>query len=403
MKKKRNQCYLLLGSILMLLVACLCSATFVKDNLNHASEKKCFESIYKNTSIDYIVPGPSFSQIEEIEKSNSTGITAITPYYETTTEVVINGKPVSGTSILFPFVEKIQFTPYCPARISAGAVTFGGGDAIVDQAYADRNNCDIGDLASILIAGHEYKFTIKSIAEKNTFYESGTIALILSADQASEIESAGIKYSAAYISASDQTKCKAYLYSEYKPLARLKDRSEFESDDVYSQHLQNFNDADWSKEITNCQENYKALSVKYENVQASITVNIGIMTVIVAIVIIVFNSILLTKDSIKSFMKTMIVKKSGTKKAVKKFYRTGITANMILFCLACTWIYIFLAQKTHTQLFDLQAANCVIPCLVAIISSVLMIGITSSYVEKHYKIRTVKRSDSTEEIRVEVV
>ena len=48
-------------------------------------------------------------------------------------------------------------------------------------------------------------------------------------------------------------------------------------EDVYNQHLQNFNDADWSKEITNCQENYKVLSVKYENVQTGIWTNIIIM------------------------------------------------------------------------------------------------------------------------------
>ena len=193
------------------------------------------------------------------------------------------------------------------------------------------------------------------------------------------------------------------MYSEYKPLSRLKDRAEFDSEEVYNQHVQNFNEADWSKEITNCQENYKALSVKYENVEESIWRNIVIMAVIIAVVIIVFNAILLTNGGIKGFMKALLVKKSGTKDDIKAFYKQGISANVIVFCLACAGMYIFLAHQARVSLLGLQSMNCIIPIVTAIIFSVIMIGISRGYIEKHYKVKIVKRKDSTEEVQVEVV
>ena len=203
MKKKRNQCYLLLGTIIMLLVACLCSFVFVKGNLEQASKKNSFESIYVNTTIDYIVPGPSNSQIDELESTEGNGIKAVTPYYETTTAIDINGRSVNGTSILFPFTEKMNYTPYGSARITNGATELKGGDAVVDQAYLDKAGCGIGDTVSISIGDREYTFKITSVAETNTYYNNGTIALILTEDVAHQFEEEGIKYSAAYISADD--------------------------------------------------------------------------------------------------------------------------------------------------------------------------------------------------------
>ncbi len=403
MKKKRTQCYLLLGSIIMLLVSCLCSFVFVKENLSQAARKNSFESIYENTSIDYIVPGPSKSQMEELENTEENGIKAITPYYETNTAIELKGQSVNGTTIIFPFAEKMGYTPYGSARITSGATSVKGGDAVADQAYIDKYGCAIGDSVSIRIGPREYSFTITSIAETNTYYNNGTIALILTEDEAYQLEEDGVRYSSAYISADDIVACKAFLYSEYKPLSRLKDRSEFDSDEVYNQHVQNFNDADWSKEITNCQENYKALSVKYENVQSGIWTNIIIMAIIVAIAIIMFNTILLTNGGIKNFMKAFLVKKSGTKDAVKAFYKSGITANMIVFCIASAALYVFLANQAHISLLNLQALNCVIPILTSIIISLIMIGISSGYVEKHYKVKVVKKKDSTEEVQVEVI
>ena len=140
MKKKRNQCYLLLGTIIMLLVAYLCSLLFVKGNLEQTARKSSFESIYANTTIDYIVPGPSYSQVDELENTSGNGINTVTPYYETTTSVEIGGRSINGTSILFPIAEKMQYTPYGAARITSGATETKGGDAVADQGASHRRD-----------------------------------------------------------------------------------------------------------------------------------------------------------------------------------------------------------------------------------------------------------------------
>ena len=408
MKKKYNQCYLFLGTIIMLLVSCLCSFIFVKSNLNQAVRQSSFESIYVNTNIDYIVPGPSKAQIEELENEDKNGIATVTPYYETTEEIDINGISASGVSILFPFAEKMVCTPYNAARIINGATTVKSGDAIVDQKYVDRNDCAIGDEVTISIAGQEYMFEITSIAETNTYYNSGTIAMVLSAEDAQQLEVAGIRYSAAYISAEDTAACEAYLYSEYKPLARLKDKVDFDSEDIYNQHLQNFNEVDWSKEITNCKENYNMLSVKYENVQTGIWNNIIVMSIIVVVVIVMFNVILLTTENMKSFMKSFLMRKSGTKNSIKTFYKNGIRVNVIVFSITSIGLYILLALQAHTQLVDLQLMNCLLPIFAAIFISIVMVRIANNYVEKHYKVIVIKKKglvgeDPTEEIQVEVI
>lgn len=401
MKKKYKQCYFL-GAIIMLLVSCLCSFVFVKGNLMKAASKSCFESIYLNTNIDYIVPPPSDSQIDDLENTEGNGIRAVTPYYETTTTININGKPVNETAIIFPFVGKMQNTPYCPARITHGSKELQCNDAIVDQTCVDRYGCAIGDTVSISIVDKEYTFRISSISEANTFCNNGTIALILTEDEARQFSEAGIRYSAAYISADNKDACKAYLYSVYKPLSRLKDRSKFDSEDVYNQHLQNFNEADWSKEITNCLENYSALGVKYQNIQMSIWTNIIVMAIIVAIVFVVFNAVLLTNRDIKIFMKILLIKKNGTKDTVKTFYKSGIIANLIVFCIAFTTLFVFLAMQAHVSLLDLQAVNCIVPILTAIVVSVIMIRVSCRYVENHYKIRVIKKKDLKERVLVKV-
>jgi hypothetical protein len=403
MKKKRNQCYLLLGTVIMLILACVCSFVFTKDNIKQAEYKHEFESIYTDTSIDFIIPGPSYSQIEEIERSGNNGIACVTPYYETTTAVTINGDSVNGTTLLFPFALKMNCTPYGPARIISGEKQPKDGEAIIDKAYAQKHGAKIGDHVSIRIGEEDYKFTVKAVSETNTYYKDGTIALILSAADEQLLQAAGIRYSAAYVSASDISACETYLYSDYKPLSRLKDKDAFDNEEIYEQHLRNFNAADWSKEITNCQKNYAQISVKYDNVATSIWRNWVIMAVIVILTIVIFNSLLLSNRGIKVFMRNLLVKKSETKQSIKSFYSSGIIANCVIFCVVDIALFVVICVSSQNSVTTKQILNCIIPCSAAIIASMLMVLVSNGYIKRHYIVKTVKQKDSTEKIEVEVI
>ena len=403
MKKKWIHCYLLLGNLIVLILCCSCSLLFVGHNLNQAAEKRDFESIYVNTSVDFIVPGPSVLQVKELEEDPGNGIAVVTPFYETTSPIEINGSSISsGTAIIFPLADKIEYTPYGSKRIIDGASSITGGNAIADQAYAKNTGCSVGDSVLLRIGEYSFSFVISSISETNTYYNKGTIALVLTEEDARILVNNGIQYSAAYISASDLSECEKYLFSEYKPLSRLKDVSEFDSEEVYNKHLANFNSADWSKEITNCQANYNTLSIKYDNVQSSIWLNIGIVSIITVIVMVVFNLFLLTNTNMKMFMRSLLVKKSGTVADIRKFYRSGIIVNCIVFCISMGLLYILLTSMKKYPLFDRQILNFIVPVIVAMLISTLMIWLSLSYVEKHYKIQHINKQEESKNVQVEV-
>lgn len=394
MGKKWVKNYLLLGIILMAVLSAVCSFTFVKNNIQQNQDKRTFESIYTDTSIDFIVPSPSYGQISEIESDSETGIKAITPFYETTTAIDVGGSTARGTTIIIPDEKKIQYTPYCASRIVSGRNDVVAGDAIVDRIFEANNNCKIGDIVSLTIANHAYTFEIRGISETNTYYNDGTIAVILSESQAIELKNGGIKYSAAYVSADDYEKCKAYLYNVYKPYGRLKDASEFENKDAYDQHAQNFETADWTKEITNCKDNYSSLSVKYENVESGIYRNMIIAAIIVFMAVIIFNSVLLRHESFRKFFQSFLIKQSGTKAAIKSFYKNGIVVNAVLFCAVTIAIYCWIASESGIKIFGMEALTSIVMMAVQIIASVLMIFISSGYIEKNY---TIKKKKTPEE------
>ena len=135
MKKKKAKCYLLLGTVLMLAVACICAFAFVKTNLNQAAEKKEFESIYKETGIDFIIPAPSYAQVGELESDGNNGIEAVIPYYETESSTKINGSSAKGTTLIFPDASKMNYTPYNAVRIISGEKALQTGKAVVDNQF----------------------------------------------------------------------------------------------------------------------------------------------------------------------------------------------------------------------------------------------------------------------------
>ncbi len=397
MKKKWTKYYLFLGTVVMLVLSALCSYTFVRGNIVQLQDKKTFESIYEETSIDFIVPSPAYTQIGEIEQDGNNGIERITPFFETKTPVTFGSNSSKGTTIIIPDAEKVEYTPYSASRIISGSKTTGEGNAIMDKMFSTKNSCKVGETISLTIGGKSYEFVISGVAETNTYYKDGTIAVILSEDEAREFENAGLKYSAAYISANDYEKCKGYLYSEYKPLGRLKDKDEFDSEDAYKQHVKNFDDADWTKEITNCKDNYNKLSVKYENVNAGVFKNMIIAMIIVFFVVIVLNTFLIRSETLKQFFQTFLIKKSGTKTEVKSFYKNGITFNTVVFIITTICLYCLISVNLGSSIFGIRASTSMAIIIAQIVSSLIMIGISGGYVERKYSIKNKQTESETVE------
>ena len=396
MTKNWVKYYLLLGTVIVAIVSCLCSVVFVRNNVNQAQEKMVFESIYVDTSIDFIIPSPSYSQIQEIEQNPETGVSAITPYYETSSSARINGNEAKGTVLFIADAAKVDFTPYGSQRIVSGEKNSTEGNAIVDRPYIDKNGCKIGDTVEMTLSGHQFNFTITGMTEANTYYNDGTIALVLSAEQVTQLESDGVGFSAAYVSASDYERCKRYLLNDYKPYGRLKEETEFDSQEAYQQHVKNFNEANWSKEITNCKDNYSSLSVKYENVENGIYQNIIIAAVIVFLATIIFNVVLLKNEGLKNLFQGFLIKKSGTKAEIKSFYSRGITFNAILFCLVTGGLYYWVTISVGSRLIGSNILTSCAMIVSQIVASIIMTAVSRGYVEKHYTIKKTSNNTSSD-------
>ena len=396
MSKKWVKYYLLIGTIMMLVLAFSGSHFFLNVNLNQAEQKRTFESIYTDTSIDFVIPSPTQQQIQELDHSPDSGIEVITPYY-TTKAVSINGAAANkGVAILFPEKDKLEYTPYVSARVLKGKSSFDCGDAIVDNMFLQLNHCAIDDKVSVTLAGNNYEFSITSIVEDNTLFKEGTVALILSADQNEYLIQNAITYGSAYIKASDYTRCKDYLYNEYKPMGRLKEQSAFADSDSYSQYLEDFNNSDWSKEITNLKENYNTLKVKYENTESDIFFNNIVFAAIVALVIFVMNIYFASNKNIKKYMRDYLLKKNGTKSKIAGFYRKGIVFNLIVFAASCFALY-FLSLRESILTLNSTLMNYIYPVGSALATSVLMVIITGIIVSVSYSMKKEKEPDQTAE------
>lgn len=396
MIKKWIKYYLLLGTIIMLILAFAGSYFFIDENVNQAEQKRTFDSIYTDTAIDFVVPSPTQQQVQELDHSSANGIEAISPYYATKSNLIINGNGVSkGTAIVIPDNSELEYTPYVPDRILKGDTAFGSGDAIVDNMFSALNKCGIGDKVSISLSGNTFEFSIVSIAEDNTLFKDGTVALVLSTEQNELLISGGLSYSAAYIKASDYTKCKDYLYNDYKPMGKLKDQSSFDDLDAFSLHLENFNSADWSQEITNLRDNYDTLKIKYENVESGVLFNNIVFVIIVAAVIVIINLYFATNKSIKQFMRTYLIKKNGTKSKIAGFYKKGILFNLVVFAASVFALYYYMIQASTLTVKN-TLVNYVYPVGAALASSILMMIITQIIVSASYSMKKNEHEDIKE-------
>ena len=383
MSKKWAKYYLLLGTVIIAAISLIGSMAFVRTNINQAQDKYEFESIYINTEIDFIIPSPSYAQISEIQ-TEANGIEVVKPYYETSAALSVNEQTCKGTALIFSDADNLDVTPYGSKRMISMAEEVQSGTAVIDKMFAETNGCVIGDPITISIDNTAYKFTVVGISENNTYCSDGSVALFLSSEDAAVFETIGIKYSAAYIKATDLSKCKNYLLEDYKPFGRLKDKEDFKSEDTYNEHLENFSNADWSKEITLCSDNYETLSVKYQNVPSSILRNTLIYAMIVFVVFCVFNSVLLKNDTLRSYFTVYIVKGNGTKDRIYRFYRNGIVWNVIVFIVANAICCVFWMQDAVLSNPLDGVLGVLIPTAVAVIVSIIMLPVSRKNINKHY-------------------
>ncbi len=384
MTKKWIKYYLLIGTLLLALVVLASSLLLVRNNLIKAQDKYEFESLYKNTDFDFKVPSPSFDQIEQEEKSSSNGVGLMAPYYSASMNVEINDKDISCDVQLFPEPSKMSITPYSASKILYGTKNYSGGEVIVDQAFAKKHGCNIGDSVAFAIRNNTFKYRITSVSETNKEYESGIIVIVLTNTDAQMLIDDKTVYSAAYVSADDYSACKQYLFNDYKPYGRLKDSSEFDSEDVYNRHYENFMSADWSEEITDYSANYNLLKVKYENVDSGILRNQIIVSVLIAVLLLVYSIVVLGSGSLRVFMKNYIVKKAGTVSKCANFFTSGILYMFVIYTIGSGLLFFKLSKGISKAILLGCSMNFLMPVAAALLISIVMVLISRATVKSRF-------------------
>lgn len=277
---------LFISLIVVVLVAIMSSVLFMYPYVEQKSRVYNSQSVYNNSNIDFIVPEPSFGQVEEIEGTH--GINKVFPYFLTKTGVNLNGKTRTTVVLLSDQFQNIDMTMYNSRRLIRIADEKYENPAYADWEFVNDTGASIGDYVSVTLGERVLEYRIYAIYETNSLYDGGALLVPMTEEIKVAIseKSKNNGYSGMYVSASDYGACRIYLMTDYRPLGRLKTRDQFETEDQYSVHYDAIMSSGFANEITD-------FRVRKDNSEKSVSVmTVWIGAAISAIMLIIFNCLM---------------------------------------------------------------------------------------------------------------
>lgn len=315
----------LLSILLSAVIAVVAGLLFVFPFISQIADNYNSQSVYKNTSIDFIAPEPSFEQISELPRSN--GIDKVFPFFLTKTAVNAGGKSRTTTVLLSDHFENVDITMYNDKRLIKKSDSAFDNPILVDWQFCKDTASDIGDTVSFSIGNTTAEYKIYAIYETNTIYENGAILAQISTEQKDAIvqNSQNNGYSQMYISASDYNTCQTYLTKDYRPMGRLKDRDRFDSDEQYQVHYDAIMESGYANEITDFRVKENSLDKKVSPLM------IWIGTALSAVLIIAFNVVMAKRGSEKGYFTKHCIPKGQN---VKPYYTKSFICELLCFAVA---------------------------------------------------------------------
>ncbi len=349
----------LLSIILSAVIAVIAGLLFVFPFISQMADNYNSQSVYKNTSIDFIAPEPSFEQINELSGSN--GIDKVFPFFLTKTAVNAGGKSRTTTVLLSDRFENVDITMYNSKRLIKKSGTDFDNPILVDWQFCKDTSTDIGDTVSFSIGDTTAEYKIYAIYETNSIYETGAILAQLSTEQKEAIvqKSQNNGYSGMYISASDYNACQAYLTKDYRPMGRLKDRDRFDSDEQYQVHYDAIMSSGYANEITDFRVRENSLDKKANPIM------IFIGAALSAVLMIIFNAVMSKRGCEKVYFTKHCIPKGQN---VKPYYNKTFVCELLCFIVAYAAImfYKFKASTDYIPKSALSIEIAIIPAAVVI-------------------------------------
>ncbi|MCQ2081765.1 MAG: hypothetical protein MJZ11_08900 [Lachnospiraceae bacterium] len=290
------------------------------------------QSIYKNSNVDFIVPEPSVEQVAELPGTN--GIDTVFPFYMTKMAVDINGSSRTTTVLLSDQFQNIENTMYSANRLIDASKSEFENPICVDWQFCNETSAKIGDTVSITIGGNKIDYKISAIYETNTVYDGGAILVEITDEQKNSImqNSKNSGYSGAYISASDYNACRNYLITDYRPLGRLKDISQFEDEAQYMVHYDAIMSSSYANEITDFRIRENELGKKGNDIM------LWLSSALMLVAVIAFNILMSKRGCERVYFTKHCIPKGQN---VKPYYSTSFVMETILLIVATGGIVIY--------------------------------------------------------------
>lgn len=366
---------LLFELIITAVLSLLFSFAFVFPSNYNCAKIEDDDSIYLNSNIDFQIPSPSISQLGEIKSKPFVNDTF--GYYLTKTNII--GKNNSNINLLMSNqMDSLQLTMFNDStKIASYSESLIGNIAFLDEIAAKKLNVGVGDELTIAIAGQNLKYTTSTIFRKNMLFSEGTIIVDFVGDIKSIYESnlSSSSYSGAFISVSDISECEKYLKS-YVPLGRLKDRSEFDSDEAYDIYTNAIMSGDYSNEITNFSKlrNIAISELKSAKLNRRLFSYIGAISI--GIVYFIMTMILRSRKSENKYFGNVL----KNKKSIITYRICSLVTNTSIFLMLSIVIQLYMNTISITII------PIVISTILFIITYMINITLDKSYVKaKRYK------------------
>lgn len=294
---------------------------FVFPCINKKSSIYNSQSIYKKSKIDFIVPEPSFDQVNDLPGTN--GIGRVFPYFLTNTQVDTSRGSRTSTVLLSDDFGNLDLTMYNPDRLIEKSNNEYNNAILVDWQFCHDTSVGLGDTVSINVGGEKMDFIISAIYETNSIYDGGALLAKISQDQKEIInnQSKNNGYSGMYVEASNYSAAKSYFRDEYRPLGRLKERSQFDSDEQYELHYEAIMSSGFANEITDFKVKSNSLNTK-EN---AIIIFVG--AIIYGVSAIVFNLVMINRGCEKHYFSKNCIPKGQN---VRPYYVLSSVIELIM-------------------------------------------------------------------------
>lgn len=368
--------------IIFTITALVSSSLFVFQYINQRAYNYNSLSIYKNTNIDFIVPEPSFEQVEELPGTN--GIDKVFPFYLTKVPISVNGRNRTTTVLITDQFNNVGFTMYNDKRLIEISNLEFDNYILVDWQFCHDTSAKIGDTVSLSLGGNMGDFRIYAIYETNSVYDGGAILAKISEEQKKDIQkkSSNNGYSAMYVSTSDYNICKKYLTEEYRPLGRLKNRNQFNDENQYQIHYDAIMSSGFANEITD----FRVKSNSLDKECSTIMVYIG--AILSFFITLVFNVAMSKRGCESGYFKKYCIPKGVI---VKPYYILSFIFESSLFIVV--YIIVLFAMAYMSKSFISQS---VYDIWLFVVPVTVVVAEILSFTMNNYALDTIKKKSKGE-------